>query len=170
MAYSLWPMAALSELKLPTFNKAAIGHPPLAIGRFFHLNHQLLTFVIGNPLRLVRFAVEIHHHGVAQGLDFARFSILQALLHLEAGVAHLRDAALTDDGIVEMDGLAEIEVHVDEDIFEGQPIDFGLEDMLEVAASTHVEEVALRPVVDVVVRVEVAHADLDGTGKHISYI
>ena len=59
---------------------------------------------------------------------------------------------------------------MDEDIFECEPVDSGLEDMLEVAASAHVEVVALRPVVDVVVRVEVAHADLDGTGKHISYI
>jgi hypothetical protein len=55
---------------------------------------------------------------------------------------------------------------VDEDIFESQPVDFGLEDMLEIAASTHVEVVALRPVVDVVVRVKVAHSDLDGTGEH----
>ena len=55
---------------------------------------------------------------------------------------------------------------MDEDIFEGEPVDFGLEDMLEVAASTHVEVVALRPVVDVVVRVKVAHSDLDGTGEH----
>ena len=41
--------------------------------------------------------------------------------------------------------------------------------MLEISASTHVEVVALRPVVDVVVRVKVAHTDLDGTGKHIDY-
>ena len=39
--------------------------------------------------------------------------------------------------------------------------------MLKVAASAHVEVVALRPVVDVVVRVKVAHSDLDGTGEHI---
>jgi hypothetical protein len=38
--------------------------------------------------------------------------------------------------------------------------------MLEIAASTHVEVIALRPVVDVIVRVEVAHADLYGTREH----
>jgi len=65
-----------------------------------------------------------------------------------------------------MHWLAKVQVHVDEDILESQPVDSGLEDILEIAASTHVEEVALRPVVDVVVRVEVAHADLDGTGEH----
>lgn len=120
------------------------------------------------PLRLVRFAVEIDHHAVTQGLDFARFAVTKALLHLETGVAHLCDAALTDNRVVKADGLAEVQVHVDEDVFEGQPVDFGLEGMLEVAASAHVEVVALRPVVDMVVRVKVAHSDLDGTGKHFS--
>jgi hypothetical protein len=38
--------------------------------------------------------------------------------------------------------------------------------MLKIAASTHVEVVALRPIVDVVVGVKVAHADLDGTREH----
>ena len=103
---------------------------------------------------------------MAQRLDLARFGILEALLHLETGVAHLNDAAFTDNRVVEKHRLAEIQVHVDEDVFECEPIDSGLEDMLEVAASTHVEVVALRPVIDVVIRVEVAHADLDGTGKH----
>ena len=69
---------------------------------------------------------------------------------------------------MEMHGMTEIEVDVDKHIFEGQPVDLGLENMFEVTASAHVEKVALRPVVDVVIRVEVAHADLDGTGKHIS--
>ena len=59
---------------------------------------------------------------------------------------------------------------MDEDIFEGQPVNFGLEDMLKVSASTHVEVIALRPVVDVVVRVKVAHADLDWRGEHIYLI
>ena len=39
--------------------------------------------------------------------------------------------------------------------------------MLEIAASTQVEIVALRPVVDMVVGVKVAHSDLDGTREHI---
>ena len=103
---------------------------------------------------------------MAQGLDFARFSIFQALLHLEAGVAYLEDAAFTNNGVVEQHGMAEVQVHMDEDIFKGKPIDFGLEDMLEIAASTHVEKVALRPVVDMVIRVEVAHADLYRTREH----
>ena len=38
--------------------------------------------------------------------------------------------------------------------------------MLEIAASTHVEIIALRPVVDMIVRIKVAHSDLDGTGEH----
>jgi hypothetical protein len=42
--------------------------------------------------------------------------------------------------------------------------------MLEVAASAHVEEIALRPVVHVIVRVEVAHADLDWTREHFQLI
>ena len=118
------------------------------------------------PLRLVRFSIKIHHHGMAQGLDFARFSIFQALLHLEAGVAYLEDATFTNNGVVEQHGMAEVQVHMDEDIFKGQPVNFGLEDMLKVSASTHVEKVALRPVVDMVIRVEVAHADLYGTREH----
>ena len=62
--------------------------------------------------------------------------------------------------------MAEVQVHVDENVFECKPVDSGLEDMLKVAASAHVEIIALRPVVDVVVRVKVAHSDLDGTGEH----
>ena len=104
---------------------------------------------------------------MAQGLDLARLGVFQALLHLEAGIAYFGDAALTDNGVVKMHGVSEIKVDVDEDIFEGQPVDFGLEDMLEIAASAHVEIVALRPVVDMVVRVKVAHSDLDGTGEHV---
>ena len=120
------------------------------------------------PFRLVRFAVEIDHHAVAQGLDFARFAVAETLLHLETGVAHLGDATLTDNRVVKTDRLAEIQVHVDEDVFECEPVDFSLEGMLEIAASAHVEVVALRPVVDMVVRVKVAHSDLDGTGEHFS--
>ncbi len=103
---------------------------------------------------------------MAQGLDFARFSIFQTLLHLEARVAYLKDAAFTHNRVVEQHGMAEVQVHMDEDILKGQPVDFGLEDMLEIAASTHVEKVALRPVVDMVVWVEVAHADLYRTREH----
>jgi hypothetical protein len=51
---------------------------------------------------------------------------------------------------MEQDWLAKVEVHVDKDVFERKPVDLGLEDMLEIAASTHVEVVALRPVVDMV--------------------
>ncbi len=118
------------------------------------------------PLRLVRLTIEIHHHGMAQSLDFARFRIFQALLHLETGVAYFKNTAFTNNRVVKQHGMEEVQVHVDEDIFEGKPVDFGLEYMLKIAASTHVEVVALRPVVDVVIRVKVAHADLDGTRKH----
>ena len=118
------------------------------------------------PLRLVRLAVEIDHHGVAQGLDFARLGIFEALLHLKAGVTYLGDSAFTNNRVVEQHGVAEVQIHMDEDIFEGQPVDFGLEDMLKVSASTHVEVIALRPVVDVIVRVKVAHADLYRTREH----
>ena len=64
--------------------------------------------------------------------------------------------------------MAEVQVHMDEDILESEPVDRCLEDMLEVAASAHVEKVALRPVVDMVVRVKVAHADLYRTREHFS--
>ena len=128
---------------------------------------HLFPISIGNPLRLVRLAVEIHHHGMAQGLDLARFGVFQALFHLEARIAYFGDAALANDRVMEMHGHTEVQVHVDEDIFESQPVDFGLEDMLKIAASAHVEVVALRPVVDMVVRVKVAHSDLDGTGEHL---
>ena len=133
--------------------------------RLVRVQHKF-PVTVRYPLRLVRFAIEIDHHTVAQGLDFARVSILEALLHLEAGVAYLSDAALADNRVVEANRLAEVQVHVDEDILEGQPVDFGIKCMFEVATSTHVEVVALRPVVDVVVRVEVAHADLDRTREH----
>ena len=118
------------------------------------------------PLGLVRLTVEIDHHGVAQGLDFARLSIFEALLHLEAGVTYFGDVTLADNRVVEQHGMAEVQIHVDEDIFEGQPVDFGLEDMLKVSASTHVEVIALRPIVDVIVGVKVAHADLYGAREH----
>ena len=118
------------------------------------------------PLRLVRLTVEIDHHGVAQGLDFARLGIFEALLHFKAGVTYFGDSAFTNNRVVEQHGVAEVQIHVDKDIFEGQPVDFGLEDMLKVSASTHVEVIALRPVVDMVIRVEVAHADLYRTREH----
>ena len=162
-------MAYDSFIRIETsifFNKAAIGHLPLAIVRFFRFIDQLVTVLIWYPLRLVHLAIEIHHHGVTQRLYLARFGILQALLHLKAGIAHLRDAALAYNRVVEMHRLAEVQIHVDEDVFECKPVDWGLEDILEIAASTHVEVVALRPVVDVVVRIEVAQTDLDGTGEH----
>ena len=128
--------------------------------------HHFFPVSIRNPFRLVRLAVEIDHHGVAQRLDFACFAVAKALLHLEAGVADFRDAALAHNRVVEQHGMAKVQIHMDEDVFECEPVDFGLEDMLEIAASTHVEIIALRPVIDVVVRVEVAHADLDGAGEH----
>lgn len=131
--------------------------------------HHLLPVGIGNTFSLVCFAIEIDHNSVTQRLDFVCLDITQALLHLEAGVAQFGDTALAHNVVMEMHGMTEIKVDVDEDIFECKPIDWRLEDMLEIAASTHVEEVALRPVVDVIIRVEVAHADLDGTGEHISY-
>ena len=118
------------------------------------------------PLRLVRLTVEIDHHGVAQGLDFARLGIFEALLHLKAGVTYLGDVTLADNRVVKEHWFAEVQIHMDKDIFEGKPVDFGLEDMLKVSASTHVEVIALRPVVDVIVGVKVAHADLDGARKH----
>ena len=104
---------------------------------------------------------------MAQSFDLARFRVAQALLHLKTGVAHLNDAAFTHNRVVEMHRHTKVEVNVDKDIFEGQPVDFSLEDMLKVTASTHVEVVALRPVVDMVVGVKVAHSDLDGTREHI---
>ena len=128
--------------------------------------HHAFPVGIGYPLRLVRLTVEINHYGMAQRLDFARFCILQALLHLEAGVAQFGDTALAHNVVMKMHGMTEIKVDVDENIFESQPVDLGLEDMFEITASTHVEEVALRPVVDVIVRVEVAHSDLYGTREH----
>ena len=128
--------------------------------------HHFFPVGIRDALRLVRFSIKIHHHGMAQGLDLTCFSVFQTLLHLKAGVAYLEDATFTNNGVVEQHGMAEVQVHMDEDIFKGKPVDFGLEDMLKIAASTHVEVVALRPIVDMVVGVKVAHADLDGTRKH----
>ena len=151
----------------PTLRSACVGLMKYrAFGTRLVRVHHMFPIGIGNPLRLVRLTVEIHHHGVAQRLDLARFGILQALLHLEAGVAHLCDAALADNRVVETHGFAEIQVHMDKDVFKSKPIDMGLKNMLEVSASTHVEKIALRPVIDVVVRVEVAHADLNGTREH----
>ena len=146
-------------------------HKPssLAIGHFFRFIYQHLTIFIGYPFRLVSLAVEIHYHGMTQGFDFARFRVAQALLHLETGVTYLDDATFADNRVVEMHRHTEIKVNVDKDILESQPVDFSLENMLEIAASTHVEVVALRPVVDMIVGVKVAHTDLDGTGKHIDY-
>lgn len=105
---------------------------------------------------------------MAQCLDFTRFRIFQALFHFKTGVAHLSDTALADNRVVKQHGMAKVQVHMDKNILECEPIDWRLEDMLEVSASAHVEEVALRPVVDVIVRVKVAHSDLDWTGEHVS--
>ena len=104
---------------------------------------------------------------MAYGLDQASLLIHKALFHLEAGVAHLGDDRLALQVIVETDGHLEVHLDMHKDIFEGEPIDGGLEGVLEEAASSHVEVMALRPVVDVVIRVEVAHSDLYRTGKHI---
>jgi hypothetical protein len=38
--------------------------------------------------------------------------------------------------------------------------------MFKIAASAHVEIIALRPVIDMIVWVKVAHSDLDGTREH----
>ena len=103
---------------------------------------------------------------MAQSLDFTRLGVAQALLHLETGITHLNDATLADDGVMELHGLAEVQVHMNENVFEGEPVDFSLKDMLKVPASTHVEVIALRPVIDMVVRVEVAHAYLNRTRVH----
>ena len=130
--------------------------------------HHFFPVGVGDPLRLVRFSIEIDDHGVAQGLDFASISIFQALLHLEAGVAYLEDMTFTHNVVVKQHWVAEVQVHMDEDILEGEPVDGCLEDMLKITATAHVEEVALCPVVDMVIRVEVAHADLDGTREHFS--
>ena len=129
--------------------------------------HHAFPVFIRNPLRPIRLAVIIHYHSMAQSLDFASLAVTQKLLHLETGVAYLEDAALAGNRVMKQHRLAKVQVHMDEDILESQPVDFSLEDMFEIAASTHVEVVALRPVVDVIVGVEVAHADLDGTGEHI---
>ena len=130
--------------------------------------HHTFPVFIRYPLRLVSLAVVIHHHSVAHGLDFARLAIAKKLFHLEAGATNFSDTALADNLVVKQHRSAEIQVHMDEDVFEGQPIDGRLKNMLKITASTHVEVVALRPVVDVVVRVEVAHSDLDGTREHFS--
>ena len=128
--------------------------------------HHTFPIRIGNPFCLIRLTVVIHHNRMAQGLDLACFSIFQALFHLEAGVAYLCDATLADNGVVKQHRVAKVQVHMDKDVFKGQPIDFALKDMLEITASTHIKVVALRPVVDVVIRVEVAHADLYRTREH----
>ena len=157
----------IALLLAPTLRCACVG---LIMCRTFGTRlicvHHFFPVGIGNPFRLVRLAVKIDHHGVAQSFDLACFGIFQALLHLETGVAYFGDTALAHNRVVKKHGMAEIQVNVDEDVFECEPVDFGLEDMLEIAASTHVEIVALRPVVDVVVRVKVAHSDLDGTREH----
>ena len=67
---------------------------------------------------------------------------------------------------MEMDGPFEVHLHVYQHVFERKPVDLRLESVFEKAASAHVEVVALRPVVDMVVGVEVAHADLDGAREH----
>ena len=143
---------AMTYPTLSTFNSPILQHVPLRIG---------------NPLRLVGVAVVIHHHGVAKGLHLPCPLIHKPLHHLEAGVAHLEDRRLAHQLVMEPDRQPEVEIDMDQHILKGEPIDLGVEDMLEVAASTHVEVVALRPVVDVVVRIQVAHADLDGTREHI---
>ena len=68
---------------------------------------------------------------------------------------------------MEKDGHFEIHLDMHKDIFKGEPIDGSLEGVLEEAASSHVKIMALRPVVDVVIGVEVAHSDLYWAGKHV---
>jgi hypothetical protein len=103
---------------------------------------------------------------MTKGLLHPSLLIHKTLDHLETGVAHLKDGGFTHQVVMEMDGHLEIEIDMDQHIFKGKPVDLLLEGMFKKAASTHVEVVALRPVVDVVVGVEIAHADLDGAREH----
>ena len=104
---------------------------------------------------------------MADRLDEAGLLVHQMLLHFKAGVAHFGDHRFTSEVVVKMNGHLEIKFHVNQYVFKGQPIDLLLEGVLKKTASTHVEVVALRPVVDMIVRVKVAHADLDGAREHI---
>ena len=104
---------------------------------------------------------------MANGFHEAGLLIHQALLHFEAGVANFGDDRLANQIVMEMDGQLEIHLNMDQHIFKGQPVDFLVEGVFKKAASTHVEVIALRPVVHMVVGIKVAHADLDRTREHI---
>ena len=104
---------------------------------------------------------------MADGFHQAGLLVHQALLHLEAGVAHLGDHRFARQIVMEMNGQLEIHFNMDQNIFKSQPVDFLVEGVFKKAASTHVEIMALRPVVHVIVRIEIAHADLDRTREHI---
>jgi hypothetical protein len=100
-------------------------------------------------------------------LDKACLLVHKSLLHFEAGIAHFGNERFTYEVVVKMNGCFEIKFHVNQYVFKGKPIDLLLEGMFKKTASTHVEVVALRPIVDVVVRVKVAHSDLYRTREHI---
>ena len=104
---------------------------------------------------------------MADRLYEACLLVHQALLHLKAGITHFGDHRFTSEVVVKMNGHLEIKLHMNQYVFKGKPIDLLLESMFKKTASTHVEVVALRPVVDMVVRVKIAHADLDGTREPI---
>ena len=122
---------------------------------------------IWNPFRFIRFAIEIDNSTMAYGFHRASLLIHKALDHLEAGVTHFGDLRLAGEVIMKTNRRLEVELDVNKDVLEGQPVNLLLEGMFKKTASTHVEIMALRPVVHVVVRIKVAHTDLDRTREHI---
>jgi hypothetical protein len=74
---------------------------------------------------------------------------------------------LTDDLVVNLHRLLEIKLHMDKHITELHPINLIIEKMLKILASSVVEQVTLRSVVDMVKRIEVAHPNLNRAREHV---
>ena len=112
-------------------------------------------------------SVKTGENAVTSGLDHIGTRISQLLHHFNAFVTDGDDSGFTDKLVVEFHALFEIELHVDENQVHSAPIHRDAQDVLEIAAPTVIEIVALCTIVDVHKRVQITHPHLDRHGELI---
>ena len=71
---------AFSSASVWAWSPIAASKPTISMDSFFmasvvYVLHHLFSIIVGNPLRLICFAVEIHHYCMAQGLHFTRLTV-----------------------------------------------------------------------------------------------
>ena len=119
----------------------------------------------GNGNRFVSVAVDAHHNRATNAFHLIRIRVDKPLNQLHTRVAQLFEACLAHDGIMNQDRFFEIELKMGKDVFKCQPINLLTKTLLVEKCTAVVVEMTLRSVVDMVKRVKVGHADLDGTSS-----